>query len=167
MEPTTDPLPWYIAGPLIGLFVPAFLLLVGRELGISSSFRHVCSALLPGKSKQKIAYLNYNWVREGGWQLVFVAGLIFGGLVTHLWLGGAGVPLMAADVMSFPGAVGLFIGGILVGFGTRWADGCTSGHTINGISQLQLSSLIASVCFVAGGIGASFVHRLIFGGLIP
>ena len=167
MEPITDPLPWYIAGPLIGLFVPAFLLLAGRELGISSSFRHVCSALLPGGAKRKIGYLNYDWVHEGGWQLIFVAGLICGGLVTHFWLGGAGVPLMAADALSLPGGLALFIGGILVGFGTRWADGCTSGHTINGISQLQFSSLIASICFVAGGIGASFVHRFLFGGLIP
>jgi hypothetical protein len=167
MEPINDPLPWYIAGPLIGLFVPAFLLLAGRELGISSSFRHACAALLPGGAKKKIPYLNYNWIQEGGWQLTFVAGLIFGGVVTHLWLGGAGIPLLAPNAAAWDGALPLFLGGILVGFGTRWADGCTSGHTINGISQLQFSSLIASICFVVGGVAASFVHRIFFGGLIP
>lgn len=167
MEAITDPLPWYIAGPLIGLFVPAFLLLAGRELGISSSFRHACAALLPGTAKKKIAYLNYDWVADGGWQLVFVAGLIGGGVLTTNWLGGAGLPLFPAEAWTFEGALPLFVGGVLVGFGTRWADGCTSGHTINGISQLQVSSVIASVCFVAGGVLASLVHRLFFGGLIP
>ncbi len=163
-----DPLPWYIAGPIIGLFVPAFLLLAGKELGISSSFRHACSILLPQRTKTKLTYFNYDWKKEGSWQLVFVLGLLFGGFVTQQWLGGAGIQLMPDNAgSSWEGILTLFFGGILVGFGTRWADGCTSGHTINGISQLKLSSLIASICFVAGGVAASFVHRMFFGGIVP
>jgi len=163
----SDPLPWYIAGPLIGLFVPAFLLLVGREFGISSSFRHICSLLLPQRAKKSINYLNYSVLKDGAWQLTLVLGLVLGGFVSETFLGGAGIPLQAEDASSFSGLIVLFIGGILIGFGTRWADGCTGGHTINGIAQLKLSSLVSSICFIAGGLGASLIHRLIFGGLVP
>lgn len=161
-----DPLPWFIAGPLIGLFVPIFLLLTGKELGVSSSFRHTCAALLP--SKKSIPYLNYKWKEQGLWQLVFVVGIGLGGFVALQFLGGGGIPFVDPQAsQSWVGWLSLFIGGMLVGFGTRWADGCTSGHTINGIAQLQWTSLVASICFVVGGVGASLVHRFLLGGLVP
>jgi uncharacterized protein len=162
-----DPLVWYIAGPLIGLFVPLFLWLTGREFGISSSYRHLCAALLPKAAVPRIPYLNYNWAKEGGWQLTLVLGLIAGGAISTYWLGGAGVPLQIPGASDWPGWLILFSGGVLVGFGTRWADGCTSGHTINGIAHLNISSIIASCCFVLGGTIASLVDRLVFGGIIP
>lgn len=162
----SDPLPWYIAGPLLGLFVPVMLLLTGRDLGVSSSFRHVCSVVLPKNIKAKIIYFDYDWRTQGAWQLLFVLGIGLGGFTTMQFFGGAGVTL--ADPAGYTpwGALGLFGGGLLVGFGTRWADGCTSGHTIAGISHLKWSSLVASVCFIAGGVAASLIHILFLGGKV-
>jgi len=167
MDPTvpiTDPLPWFIAGPLLGLFVPAMLLLTGKEPGVSSSFRHVC-AVFPGA--KAVGYFNYNVLKDGLWQILFVVGILLGGTLVQFGLGGAGVPLLLANNLTGLGVLGLFAGGIAVGFGTRWADGCTSGHTISGISNLSLSSVIASACFIIGGTAASLVDRLVFGGLVP
>lgn len=162
--PITDPLPWYIAGPLLGLFVPAMLLLTGKEPGVSSSFRHVC-AVLPGA--KAIDYFNYHVLKDGLWQILFVVGILLGGTLVQYGLGGAGVPLLIPANLTAFGVFGLFLGGIAVGFGTRWADGCTSGHTISGISNLSLSSVIASVCFIVGGTAASLVDRFVFGGIVP
>jgi uncharacterized membrane protein YedE/YeeE len=160
----TDPLPWSIAGPLLGLFVPAMLLLTGREPGVSSSFRHLC-AVLP--KAQGVEYFRYDVWKDGLWQMLFVIGILLGGTLVQYVLGGAGVPLFLPENLTIAGLALLFVGGLLVGFGTRYADGCTSGHTISGIANLSLPSVVASVCFVAGGVLASLVHRFIFGGLVP
>lgn len=160
--PGNDPLPWYIAGPLLGLFVPLFLLLTGKDLGVSSSFRHFCAALLPSKARVKLEYFNYDW-KTGLWQILFVVGIILGGVVSAVFFGGANIPLSTPENWTWGGALGLFGGGLLVGFGTRWADGCTSGHTIAGLSQLQVSSLVASVCFIVGGLAASVIHHVLTG----
>ena len=165
MDPTiTDPLPWYIAGPLLGLSVPAMLLLTGKEPGVSSSFRLAC-AVLPGA--KAIDYFRYDVLKDGLWQVLFVVGILLGGTLVQFGLGGAGVPLFLPQNLTALGLFGLFAGGIAVGFGTRWADGCTSGHTISGISNLSWPSVVASACFVAGGVAASLVDRLVFGGIVP
>lgn len=160
----TDPLPWYIAGPLLGLFVPAMLLLTGKEPGVSSSFRHAC-AVVPGASR--FPYFQYNVLKEGLWQILFVVGILLGGTLVQFGLGGAGVPLFLPENLTASGLALLFAGGVAVGFGTRWADGCTSGHTISGISNLSWPSVVASVCFIVGGAASSFVHRVFFGGIVP
>lgn len=166
MDPTaiSDPLPWYIAGPLLGLSVPAMLLLTGKEPGVSSSFRHAC-AVLPGA--KVIDYFRYDVLKEGLWQVLFVVGILLGGTLVQFALGGAGVPLFLPENLTAAGLGILFAGGLAVGFGTRWADGCTSGHTIAGISNLSWPSMVASACFIVGGVAASFVHRVFFGGLVP
>lgn len=164
MDAITDPLPWYISGPLLGLFVPAMLLLTGKEPGVSSSFRHAC-AVLPGA--KVLDYFRYDVLKEGLWQILFVVGILLGGTLVQTSLGGAGVPLFLPENLTSAGLALLFVGGILVGFGTRYADGCTSGHTISGISNLSVPSMIASACFVIGGAAASLVHRIFFGGLVP
>lgn len=165
MDPSiTDPLPWYIAGPLLGLTVPAMLLLTGKEPGVSSSFRHAC-AVVPGA--KTFAYFRYDLAKDGLWQILFVLGIVGGGALVQYGLGGAGVPLYLPQNLTALGLLGLFAGGLAVGFGTRWADGCTSGHTISGISNLAWPSVVASVCFVAGGVAASLVDRLVFGGMVP
>jgi len=165
MDPAiTDPLPWYIAGPLLGLSVPAMLLLTGKEPGVSSSFRHAC-AVLPGA--KGIDYFRYDVLKDGLWQILFVVGILLGGTLVQFGLGGAGVPLFLPLNLTAAGLAGLVAGGVAVGFGTRWADGCTSGHTISGISNLSVPSIVASVCFIVGGTAASLVDRLVFGGIVP
>ncbi len=167
-----QPWPWYVAGPMIGLMVPALLLLGNKSLGISSSLRHICAICLPSK----IPFFTYNWKREI-WNLFFVAGVLLGGILAVTYLSN-GAPIVVNEklvveldqyginnyahllpeqlfnwpaLLTIKGFILMIVGGFLVGFGTRYAGGCTSGHSIMGISNLQLSSLIATCCFMAGG----------------
>ena len=167
-------LPWYVAGPLIGLFVPLMLLVGRRRFGVSRSLRHVCAATIPGRAE----YFRYDWKREGAWNLVFVAGLLAGGFVAvHLIGHSERMGLSSEAVATFrtlglsdltgfvprevfswsnlsgvAGFVSMVVGGFLVGFGARWAGGCTSGHSITGIAELQPSSIVATICFFIGGL---------------
>ncbi len=169
----SSPWPWYIAGPLIGLTVPALLLLGNKSFGISSSLRHMCAACIPAR----IPFFQYDWKKEI-WNLFFVAGILVGGIIASVWmanpnpvevhpnlageLAGYGVtnyesivPLDLFNWNELLGPRGLILmvaGGFLVGFGTRYAGGCTSGHAIMGISNLQWPSVIATCCFMVGGI---------------
>lgn len=174
----TRPWPWYIAGPLIGLMVPALLLLGNKSFGVSSSLRHICAICIPAR----IPFFQYDWKKET-WNLFFVSGILLGGLTVALFFqstepvkvnpklvtelqqyGIANEGLVPADifnwnnVLTIKGFIMMIIGGLLIGFGTRYAGGCTSGHSIMGLSTLQLPSLIATVCFMAGGF---FVSNLI------
>lgn len=172
IERISQPWPWYVAGPLIGLTVPVLLIMGNRTFGISSSLRHVCAACVPGN----ISFFKYDWKKEL-WNMLFVAGIVIGGLLVALFLnnpdpvqinpklaeelGRYGVTdfhsLVPSDVFNWPalltmrGFILMVVGGFLVGFGTRYAGGCTSGHAIMGLSNLQLPSLIATVSFMAGG----------------
>lgn len=177
VEFLSRPWPWYVAGPLIGLVVPAMLLWIGQPFGVSSSFRDICAATLPGR----VEYFRYDW-KASGWRLGFVAGLVGGGWLAWQILGPADpsapavaisaatradlvalgltdqtglVPPQLFSVEALATAAGwtvLLLGGFLVGFGTRWAGGCTSGHAISGLADLQKASLIAVVGFFVGGL---------------
>lgn len=167
-----EPWPWYIAGPLIGLLVP-LLLIFGKQLGVSSSFRHTCAATVPAS----IPFLNYNW-KDHIWNIVFVIGIVLGGFIGSEFLstgdsinlsentkeslsvlgittGGSYIPeqLFGWEFFtSIKGFLFIVIGGFIIGFGTRYAGGCTSGHAIMGLSNLQLPSLITVVFFFVGGL---------------
>jgi uncharacterized membrane protein YedE/YeeE len=149
MESLLAPWPWYVAGPLIGLVVPLLLLLVGKSFGVSSSFRHLCSIFLPGS---KLDYLRSNDWRAESWNFVFAAGVIVGAGIAVFFLSAAPVELLPQSYNNRMGAILLLVGGILVGFGTRYADGCTSGHSIMGMSSLNWPSLVATISFFAGGL---------------
>ena len=172
MKFITQPWPWYVAGPMIGLTVPILLLIGNKSFGISSSLRHICAACIPAD----LSFFKYDWKKEI-WNLVFVLGVFFGGIIaTNLLenpndfvlseatiydLKALGVQdfagLMPADLFSInvlfsvKGLIFFVLGGFMVGFGTRWAGGCTSGHAIMGLSTLQVPSLIATCCFMVGG----------------
>jgi hypothetical protein len=166
------PWPWYVAGPLIGLMVPLLLILGNRTFGISSSLRHVCAACIPAN----ISFFKYEWKKES-WNLLFVLGVVIGGFLAAFFLSdpesvqvhpklaeellGYGISdysnMVPAEVFNWPalfsvrGFILIVVGGFLVGFGTRYAGGCTSGHAIMGISSMQWPSVIATCCFMAGG----------------
>jgi uncharacterized protein len=168
-----QPWPWYIAGPLIGLTVPILLLLGNKSFGISSSLRHACAACLPAN----IPFFKYDWKKEM-WNLFFVGGIFLGGIIAGVLLrndnpvtihpnlakelGSYGITDLHslvpaeifnwASVLTLKGFIMMVVGGFLVGFGTRYAGGCTSGHAIMGLSNLQWPSLVATCCFMVGGI---------------
>ena len=176
-----SPWPWYVGGPLIGLTVPLLLWLGNKSFGISSNLRHACAILLPERAKP--GFFRYDWRKER-WNLMFAGGLILGGFVAGglladpdpVRLSAAGaqsvqelgvqvrpglVPAELTD-LSNPGVwLLLAVSGLLVGFGTRYAGGCTSGHAITGLSTLQGPSLIATASFFVGGIlSANFLLPL-------
>lgn len=156
MEWILQPWPWYISGPLIGLMVPLLLLLSGKSFGVSSSFRHIGAMCAP---RVNLDYLrNYNW-RDQSWNLIFVLGIAIGAFIGAQFLSAEPVAFLPDDYYSASGVVKLAIGGVLVGFGTRYANGCTSGHTIMGISNLNWPSLVASISFFIGGLLTTFVVR--------
>lgn len=170
--------PWYVSGPLIGLMVPLLLYLGNKPFGISSSLRHFCAAFFPTNAK----FFDYDWKAES-WNMVFVAGVILGGLIAGfifpnpepvklsenaiLTLNSMGItdhnglyPIQLfskENLFSLQGFVFMILGGFLVGFGTRYANGCTSGHSIMGLSNLQLSSLVATISFFIGGLIMSWL----------
>lgn len=172
LEWIKQPWPWYVAGPLIGLTVPLLLILGNRTFGISSSLRHICAACLPAN----IPFFKYDWKKES-WNLFFVAGVLVGGFIAFNYLSnnapmevnpklaqemaGYGITnyegLIPKELFNWPalltlkGFILMIFGGFLVGFGTRYAGGCTSGHSIMGLSNLQWPSLVATCCFMAGG----------------
>ena len=179
MELLTRPWPWYVAGPLIGLFVPLLLLLGNKLFGVSSNLRHACAAVAPGK----VAHFRYDWRGEGGWNLAFALGIGVGGLLAG-WVLANPEPvaiaaatradLAAFGITDFRGLVpaqlfsweslltarGIAIlagGGFLVGFGTAYAGGCTSGHGLSGVANLQTASFVALVAFFVGGLVGTFV----------
>jgi uncharacterized protein len=168
-----QPWPWYIAGPVIGLTVPALLLLGNKRLGISSTLRQICAACVPAN----IPLLNYDWKKDS-WNLFFGAGILIGGFIggyvfanpepvkvspyTLQLLQSWGIAdasgLMPEELFNWnslftlKGFLLVVVGGFMVGFGTRYARGCTSGHGILGLSALQWPSLVATACFFIGGI---------------
>lgn len=179
MEWIRQPWPWYVAGPLIGLVVPALLVTGNRMFGISANLRTLCAVVAPGK----IDFFHFDWRRAGGWNLAFAIGILLGAAVAALWLAGAGdvaisegtrVALTELGIRDFgglapddifswstlaspTGIVMIVVGGFLVGFGASWGGGCTSGHAIMGLASGELPSLLAVIGFFAGGLLATHV----------
>jgi uncharacterized membrane protein YedE/YeeE len=149
MEWMLQPWPWYVSGPLIGLTVPLLLVIVGKPFGVSSSFRHLCSICSPNTT---IGYLRENDWRQESWNLLFVFGIVVGSFAGMHLLSNQAIPLLPGHYHQWSGAIFLFVGGLLVGFGTRYADGCTSGHSIMGMSNLKWPSLVATISFFVGGV---------------
>jgi hypothetical protein len=180
IETLSQTWPWYVAGPLIGLLVPLLLLIGGKQFGISANLRHMCAATFPGQME----FLQYDWKTSGIWNLTFVAGVVIGGFLAATLLphpdaiigisAGAMGELRALGISDFtgllptelfnwnslatlPGFLMIIGGGFLVGFGARYAGGCTSGHAISGLADLQFPSLVAVIGFFIGGLFVTYV----------
>ena len=147
-------LPWYVAGPLIGLIIPLLLVLNEKQFGVSSSLRVVVSFFTP-----KVNYFRYNRKKDY-WQLYFGIGVILVSILIVLLdvspspqidseLSFAGIATSVYSLQSWPF---FLIGGALIGFGARYAGGCTAGHCVMGNSLLSTSSLVSTVSFFVGGL---------------
>ncbi|RKQ49293.1 hypothetical protein BXY85_0282 [Roseivirga pacifica] len=175
LELIQQPWPWYVAGPLIAVVMFA-LLYFGNSFGLSANFRNICSMFGAGKSCE---FFEFDWKKQT-WNLVFVVGTVLGGFIAHQFLMPSEVSVAISDatvqdltalgvvdpgagfvpkslfsfesLFSLKGIIMFVGGGFLVGFGTRYAGGCTSGHAISGLSDLQPASLIAVIGFFIGGL---------------
>ncbi|GGE16932.1 MULTISPECIES: YeeE/YedE family protein [Sphingobacterium] len=177
MELIMGPWPWYVGGGIVALVMIA-LILLGRSFGFSSNFRTMCSAMGAGNS---CSFFQFDW-RKQKWNLLFLVGAIIGGFISAHFLSDNHIPEISEVTVSQLKELGfesagqayspteifntwnvktiaiLAIGGLLVGFGTRYAGGCTSGHAISGLSDLQWPSLVAVIGFFIGGL--TMVHLL-------
>ena len=169
-----EPWPWYVSGPLIA-FIMFLLLMVGKNFGMSANLRTMCTICGAGK---KTDFFKFDWKTQK-WNLVVVIGAIIGGFIASHYLSnnlivdinpktitdlnalgfksaGKGylpTELFDSTIFSSPkNLILLALGGLFVGFGSRYAGGCTSGHAISGLSDLQLPSLIAVIGFFTGGL---------------
>jgi len=159
------PLHWAWAGAGIAAVTLALLFLANRRLGISTGFEDLCSLALPLPYFQRRPLTSART-----WRLPFVGGLVLGGVLSAVLGGGGWTPTWALgvfdEVIGFGPAgkvMWMFGGGLLIGFGTRLAGGCTSGHGIFGLSNLEGPSLVSTVSFMAGGIVAThLIYRVLF-----
>ena len=155
-----QPWPWWFSGILIGLTVPLLYILAGRSFGVSTSLQQIGAVCL---TQSNLSYFKDFNKRKGMWLLFFVGGIVIGGFVATQFLSAAPIEFLPASYLSLGGAVRLLIGGLLIGFGARYAGGCTSGHAITGIANLNWPSLVATVFFFVGGLGVTWgLGRWIF-----
>jgi uncharacterized protein len=169
---------WWFSGTMIA-GIMFFLIYFGQSFGFSSNLRTICAAAGLGK---KAKFFDFKWKTQI-WNLVFLAGAIIGGFIAKQFLStdlpvqisgdtindlaklgiAAPVSLQPAELfsidalLSIKGFLVLALGGLMVGFGSRYAGGCTSGHAISGLSDLQVPSLIAVIGFFIGGLAMTFL----------
>ena len=185
MDFILQPWPWYVAGPLI-TFVMFLLFYFGKKFGVSSNLETICSI---GGAGKFIDFFNFDW-KKNSWNLFFMFGAVIGGFIAYQFLTpdeavainpktveelstlgfqNAGATYLPNEIFSLEalftvkGFLVLLIAGILVGFGARYAGGCTSGHAIVGLSNLEIPSLISVIGFFIGGLIMTwFILPLIF-----
>ena len=178
IELISKPWPWYISGTLISL-VMFTMLILGKKFGVSSNLRTICSMSGAGKFAE---FFRFEWKKDI-WNLIFILGALIGGFISREFLtadpsvaisaqtiadlqafgmSNPGSDYIPAEIFnwdtlfSLKGFLLMVVGGILIGFGTRYGDGCTSGHGISGLSNLQLPSLVAVIGFFIGGLIVTF-----------
>jgi len=174
MDLILQPWPWYVAGPLIALIM-FLLIFMGKQFGMSSNLRTMCTIC---GADGKASFFDFDWKAQK-WNLIVVIGAVIGGFIAMNFLTADPSVTINPETVSTLKGLGfesagdaylpdelyslraltdwkalsiLIIGGFLIGFGARWAGGCTSGHAISGLSNLQLPSLIAVIGFFIGGL---------------
>ncbi|MEL6627582.1 MAG: YeeE/YedE thiosulfate transporter family protein [Bacteroidota bacterium] len=182
----TQPWPWWLGGIMITVIMGS-MLFMNKTFGVSSTFRAVCAATGGGKYSN---FFQFDWKNQM-WNMVFILGALIGGIISETLLASPDeMALSSATVedltqlgvqvdtqymapislfswqslLSFEGFFLIIVGGFLVGFGARYAGGCTSGHAISGLSNLQVPSLVAVIGFFIGGlIMTHFIYPLVLG----
>lgn len=184
LELIKQPWPWYTSGAIIALIM-VVLLYFGKSFGFSSNLRTICSMAGAGK---KVKFFVFDWKAQR-WNLLFLVGAVIGGFISAtllksdqpLQLSASTISDLAGLGIAFDGGLNpeklfsissltspkvvflLLFGGVMVGFGSRYAGGCTSGHAISGLSNLQVPSLIAVIGFFIGGLAMThLLFPLIF-----
>ena len=185
MDFILQPWPWFIGGPLIAISLLLYFYF-GQNFGASTNFETLCTMAGAGKFSD---YFKKDW-KQRDFALLFAVGLIIGGFIsstylipdqtidlnlttakelTELGFTNVGSQYFPSEifsdevVFSLKGFLILLVSGLLIGFGTRYAGGCTSGHAITGLSSLQLPSLLAVIGFFIGGIIATwFIIPVLF-----
>lgn len=179
IEIISQPWQWYVAGPSI-VAIMFLLYFFGKRFGVSSNLETLCTMGGAGKYSD---YFKKDW-KQSFWNILFLFGAVIGGFIASnhlasdapialnpqtvsdlstLGIENAGVFIVPNELFglealsSFKGVCLLLIGGLFIGFGSRWAGGCTSGHAIVGLSNFQLPSLIAVIGFFVGGIIMTWV----------
>jgi uncharacterized membrane protein YedE/YeeE len=178
LELLRQPWPWYAAGAAIA-FIMVLLLYFGKSFGVSSNLRTICTIAGAGK---RVKFFDFDWKTQR-WNLLFIFGAVLGGIISStilrsdqpLQLSNATIAdlktigvtfegnlnpsqLFSLDaILSLKGILILLIGGVLVGFGARYAGGCTSGHAISGLTNMQVPSLIAVIGFFIGGLATTYL----------
>jgi uncharacterized protein len=174
-----QPWPWWFSGAVIAAIM-FILMFYGKSFGFSANLRTICAI---GGAGKKVKFFDFNW-KSQVWNLLFLIGAIIGGFIANQFMSPEGYTLEIAEstatdlaalgfseptgilpnelfsweaALSLKGFLILALGGLMVGFGARYAGGCTSGHAISGLSDLQLPSLIAVVGFFIGGLVMTFV----------
>ncbi|MGY3211283.1 YeeE/YedE family protein [Mucilaginibacter sp. HD30] len=167
-----QPWPWYVSGLSIAMIM-TLLLYYGKSFGFSANLRTMCTMAGAGK---RVKFFDFDWKTQK-WNLLFLIGSVMGGIISATLLRNDGPLQLSAATINDLSALGihfdghlnpeqlysiqalsiknmilLLTGGLLVGFGSRYAGGCTSGHAISGLSNLQLPSLLAVIGFFAGGL---------------
>ena len=178
IELLRQPWPWYTSGAVIA-FVMVLLLFFGKSFGFSANLRTICAACGAGR---RVKFFDFDW-RSQTWNLLFLVGAVVGGFISAEFLSsGEAVQISQATIQdlqelgiskptgmqpeevfglqalfSVKGFLLLLLGGFAIGFGARYAGGCTSGHAISGLSNLQLPSLIAVIGFFIGGLFTTYI----------
>ncbi|MEZ4910266.1 MAG: YeeE/YedE thiosulfate transporter family protein [Saprospiraceae bacterium] len=171
---------WWFSGFVIGSIM-LLIIFFGQSFGFSSNLRTICSIAGAGNHAN---FFKFNWKTQI-WNLMFLLGAIIGGWIAGEFMSdgkqlelsqatisdlnslGFQAPsdLQPKELFSLEAILSLKVfgllgfGGLLVGFGSRYAGGCTSGHAISGISNLQIPSIIAVVGFFLGGL---FMTHILF-----
>jgi len=171
MNYLNEPWPWYIGGPIVAVIM-LLLIYLGKSFGFSSNFRNICSLLGAGKYA---SFFAFDW-KQQRWNLLFLVGSVIGGFIAAHYMSNPQIPAISSVTVTELQSLGIdsagkayvpvelfgswtfrniaiwIVGGLLIGFGTRYAGGCTSGHAISGLSDLQVASLLAVVGFFIGGL---------------
>ena len=179
MDFILQPWPWYVAGAMIAL-VMFLLFYLGKAFGVSSNLETICAM---GGAGKLVDFFKFDW-KAKSWNLMFILGAVIGGFITYQWLTpdeivllnpqtvqdlsdigfeNAGAQFLPDEIFgletmfSLKGFLILLVAGVFVGFGTRYAGGCTSGHAITGLSNMELPSLISVIGFFIGGLIMTWV----------
>ncbi len=153
----SNPMPWYVSGPLIGLLVVCLYAVANQRLGVSGTYLQVANFF----RDRPRAEMWRVWFFVGVLCGSFVAGLLEGGPTLSLAYGALGAVLPLALLPPT-----LFLGGVFIGFGARWAGGCTSGHAISGTSSLSPASWIAAVTFFVTAVVVTHIIHVLTGGAL-